>query len=175
MRGLGGAIVDIGDLGTIPRILFATDGTIIHIVEAYAEEPVDLVRLRSSMVTDPAVRRAFGAEPDERALQRLSLLKGRRSGRVFVHADSIVMPDRLPPPLPDELVTTDESILRLLSKHRIASFREGIGEWEGHDTAVGAHFDGGPDVELVARTYQIVVHGRPVAWITESFPKSSFS
>jgi len=175
MRGLGGAIVEIGDLGIIPRILFATDGTIIHIVEAYAGEAVDLVRLRSSMVTDPGVRQELGAEPDERALQRLSLLRGRRSGRVFVHADSIVLLDRLPPPLADELMSTGTSILKLFAQHQIASFREGIGEWEGHDTAVGAHFDGGPDVELVARTYQIVVHGRPVAWITESFPKSSFS
>ncbi len=175
MRGRGGVIVDIGDLGIIPRVLFATDGTIIHIIEAYAEEPVDLVRLRSSMVTDSAVRRAFEAEPDERALQRISLIQGRRSGRVFVHADSIVMLDRLPPPVPEELMTTASSILRLFSQHQIASFREGIGEWEGHDETVAAHFESGASAELVARTYQIVVKGRPVAWITESFPKGSFT
>ena len=34
---------------------------------------------------------------------------------------------------------------------------------------------GQPDEVLVARTFRVVVAGRPVAWITETFPKAGLS
>jgi len=168
-------IVDIVDLGIIPRLLFATDGRISHILEAYAGETVDLVGLTSSLLTEALDRREFGAEGRERVLQRVGLLRGRASGRVFVHAESVVMLDRVSAPVADELTRTSTSVLKLFSQHRIATFREGVGEWEGHDEHIAAHFGIGPGDLLVARTYQVVVCGRPVAWITESFPKNGFS
>jgi len=167
--------VDIRGLGTIPRILFATDGTITHILEAYAGEPVDLVRLSSTMAVDAAHRHRIGIQGDERALRRLSLRQGRHSRCVFVHADSIVVLDRLPEEVADELVETGASLLELLAHHRIGTFRESTAEWEGRDEQVAAHFGIDPAAIHVARTYHIVLGGRPVAWVTESFPKHGFA
>ena len=174
MDGPGGAIVDIRGLSLIPRILFATDGAITHILEAYAGEPVDFVRLHSSLISDAADRRRLDLGDDEQALQRISLLRGSTSGRVFVHASSVVALDRLPEPVAAELQTTGGSLLRLLAQHRIGTFRETVAEWEGRDPQIAAHFGVPPDEIHVARTYQVVLDSRPVAWITESFPKAGF-
>ena len=174
MGGRRGAIVDIRDLSIIPRILFATDGSITHILEAYAREPIDLVRLASSMDADPDERRDLGIDDDERVLRRRSLLQGRNSGRTFVHADSVVAVDRLPRAVVDDLLETGTSLLKLLSRHRVGSFRETIAEWEDADERIAGYFGDDPAESQVARTYQIVVGGRPVAWVTETFPRNSF-
>ncbi len=173
--GLGGAMVDIRDLELVPRILFATDGAITHILEAFAGEPMDPVRLSSSDVTDPAQREEFGIADHERALCRLSLLRGRTSGRAFVHSDSVVVLDRLPAPVADELVATGTSLLKLLSQRRIGTFRETTAEWEGHDGPIADRLGIPPTEVLLARTYQIVAGGQPVAWSTEHFPRTGFS
>ncbi len=171
MTRRGGAAVDIRDLGIIPRILLATDGAITHILEAVAGEPVDMVRLRSSVAPDPRELADLGMGEGERALRRRSVLRGRQSGCVLVHADSTVVLGRLPEQVAEEYLTAEHGLLPLLSQRRIGTFRESIGEWEGTDEVIASHFGIGPGEILVARTYQIVVGGRPVAWITESFPK----
>lgn len=175
MTGAVDAISDIRGLDLIPRILFATDGAITHILEAYVGEPVDLVRVTSATVSDPAERLEAGFDHDERGLRRKSLLAGRRSGRVFVHSESVVFLDRLPEPVADELVRSGTSLLKLLTGRGIGTFRESIAEWEGTDEHIAAFFGIAPSEIHVARTYQIVVHGRPVARVTESFPKHRFS
>lgn len=168
-------VIDIGDLSIIPRILLATDGTITHILEAYAGEPIDLVRLSSTLVTDASGLEHLGVEVGERTLRRLSLRRGSQSGRVFVHSDSVVVLDRLPEHLAEEFVRTGASLLKLLAKHRIGTFRENIDEWEGMDAEVAGLLGIDRSEILVARTYQIVVGGRPVAWVTERFPRNGFS
>lgn len=174
MGGLGSALFDIRHLDLIPRILFATDGAITHILEAYAGESVDFVRLASSPLSDPDTRDELGIGRDERALQRLNVLRGRTSGRVFVLADSVVALDRLPPAVADELVSGESSLLKLLTQRRVGTFRETIAEWEGHDDAVAARLGIDPSEVQVARTYQVVIGGRPAAWCTERFAKTGF-
>ncbi len=174
MKGAVEARCDITGLGLIPRILFATDGAISHILEAYVGEQVDLTRMTSAPVTDPDERLEVGLEGDERGLRRRSLLRGRRTGRVFVHTESVVFLDRVPTQVADELVTTGTSLLKLLTSRRIGTFRESIAEWEGTDPQIAACFGIDPADVHVARTYQIVLQGRRVARVTESFPKLRF-
>ena len=166
---------DITGLGLIPRILFATDGGIGHILEAFAGERVDLTRMTSAAVTDPAERLEVGLVDDERGLWRRSLVRGRQTGRVFVHADSVVFLDRLPLAVADELVETGTNLLKLLTDCRIGTFREIIAEWEGTNPQIAACLGIDPQEVQVARTYQIVVQGQPVARVTESFQKFGFS
>lgn len=167
--------MNIGDLGLVPRILFATDGTITHILEAYAGEPVDLVRLTSTVVEDASRWQDLGADHGERALERLSLMRGRHSERVFVHAVSVVLLDRLPEGVGEELVTKGTGLLALLTRRRIGTFRETISDWQGEDGEIAACFGIGASEVLVARTYEVVMGGRPVAWATETFPKGGFA
>lgn len=175
MKGVVDARCDVTGLGLIPRILFATDGAISHILEAYVGERVDLSRMTSAAVTDPAERLEVGLVGDERGLRRRSLLRGRRTGRVFVHTESVVFLDRLPTQVAEELAETGTSLLKLLTSRRIGTFREGIAEWEGTDPQIAACFGIDPAEVHVARTYQVVLKGRPVARVTETFPKLGFS
>lgn len=162
------------DLGVVPRILVATDGTLTHILEAYAAEPVHLVKLSHDVVTDAAVRAAFSLDPHERALRRIILLKGSTSGTTFVYAESVVMLDRLPPPVAEGLLETDIPIGKLLFSCRAETFREIIAVGEEHDPVAATHFGVDPWRPLVSRTYEIVYENRPVTRITEKFPTSWF-
>lgn len=161
----------MGALGIVPRILLATDGTLTHILEAYADEPVYLVKLMHDFLIEPEARRPYGLAEDEQALRRVILLRGSRSGATFIHADSVVMMDRLPDGMADALLQTDRPIGKLLAERCAETFREIVSVWEVHDEGIASHFDIHPLDPLLARTYRILSGGRPLAWITETFPK----
>lgn len=167
--------MDTYDLGMVLRILMSTDGTVTHIVEAYAGEPVYLVKLFHGFVTDPADRAKVGLDAGERALRRKILLRGTDSHVTFVYADSVVMLDRLPPGVADGLLSSETPIGKLLYACQAETFREITAMWEEHDEHIAALFDVDADATLVSRTYKIVMEGRPFAWITEKFPKSAFA
>ncbi len=171
-QGTSGAA--LGALGVVPRILLAADGTLTHILEAYAAEPVHLVKLAHDMVTDRSLRSSLDLDDDERALRRVILLRGTKSDVTFVHADSVVMLDRLPESVATGLLETDIPIGKLLFSCRAETFREILAVKEERDPAVTAHFGLAADQPLVSRTYQIVLEGRPVALITERFPPTCF-
>lgn len=164
----------LDDIGTVQRLLLATDGTLTHILEAYLGERVCLVKLRNALLTDPAERGRHELDEDERALRRVILLQGSRTGATFVFADSLVMLDRVDPLVASGLLETDTPIGKLLWRCRAETFREITDVWQRRDGAIAAHF-GLPGTDpLVSRKYQIVEHGRPIAIITETFPKLGF-
>ncbi len=170
----GGAGFPLDRLGMVPRILLTTDGTLTHILEAYACEPVYLVKLLQALVDDPARRAAVGLEGGERALRRIILLRGAKSDTPFVYADSVVLLDRLPPPVRDGLLETDTPIGKLLYSCRAETLREITAMAEEHAPEVAAHFGVSAAQAVLSRTYRVVLAGRPVAHITEKFPASSF-
>lgn len=174
MGGAGYAGSALDSLGVVPRILLATDGTLTHILEAYAAETVYLVKLSHDPVTDPSARAELGLGADEQALRRVILLIGSVSDTVFVHADSVVMLDRLPPTVADGLLETETPVGKLLFSCRAETFREMLAVGETRDAAVAAHFGLDPAEALLFRTYQILLEDRPIIRITESFPRASF-
>lgn len=165
----------LDSLGLVPRILLRTDGTLTHILEAYAEESVCVVKLKQTTVTDPVVRDALSLDPDERAVRRVILLKGATSGTTFIYADSTVMLDRLPELVATGLMETDMPIGKLLFSCRAETLREIIGMGQECDAAIARHFGCGPEDPLVSRTYQILLEDRPVTRITEKFPRAAFA
>ncbi len=169
-----GVTLDFDALSMVQRILLATDGTVTHILEVYAGEIMSLVKISHSAVTDPGERAGYGLREGERGLRRVILLKGSRSDVVFVYADSVVMLDRLHPLVADGLLTTDTPIGKLLWRCRAETFREIVAAWEDRDERAAACFGLGPEAPLLARTYDIVQNGRPIARITEKIPKAAF-
>lgn len=174
MGGASTSEISLEGLGIVPRILVATDGTLTHILEAYAEEKVYLVKLAHDLVTDPQVRARLELDDQERALRRVILLKGVETHATFVYADSVVMLDRLPPSVATGLLETDRPIGKLLFSCRAETFREILWVGQQEDAGVTPHFGLDADVPLVSRTYQIVFRDRPIARITEKFPTSAF-
>lgn len=166
--------VDVRALSVVGRIALTTDGTLTHILEAYAGEPVQLVKLANVLVAagesvEPAL------DEGERALRRTILLRGRDSGTAFVYAESVVIIDRLPPSVVHGVLETDRPIGKLLIDCRFETLRRITAVWEEPAGAVAAHLDIAPTDTLVARTYEIVAAGRPFARITEKFAKSGFA
>lgn len=165
---------DLADLSLVQRVLLATDGTVTHILEAYAGERMSLLKLAHEMLTDPAERAGLDLEGDERALRRVILLKGCVSGLTFIHADSVMLLDRLHPVVADGLVNTDTPIGKLMWKCRSETFREVLSVWVERAGPIGPHFGLDRSAPVVARTYQIVEGGQTIAWITERFPRRNF-
>jgi chorismate-pyruvate lyase len=164
----------LDDIGLVQRLLLATDGTLTHILEAYLGERVSLVKLHQSLVTDPVDRDRHELDDGERALHRVILLQGSGTRATCVFADSLMLLDRLHPLVADGLLETDTPIGKLLWKCRTETFREITDVWERHDDDIAAHFGLGATDPLVSRKYQIVEGGRPIAIITETFPKLGF-
>lgn len=171
---LTGETDDLADLALVQRVLLATDGTVTHILEAYAGELMELVKLTQDLVVDPVERIAHDLDGSERALRRVILLRGSQSGVTFLHADSVVLLDRLHPFVADGLLNSDTPIGKLMWKCRAETFREVLSVWVQPAGPVGAHFGLRVDAPLIGRTYQIVEGGRPIAFITERIPRRAF-
>lgn len=165
---------DLADLSLVQRVLIATDGTVTHILEAYAGERMSLVKLAHELLLDPVERAELDLDDDEQALRRVILLRGSQSGITFLHAESVMLLDRLHPVVADGLLNSDTPIGKLMWKCRAETFREVLWVWVEPAGGIGAHFGLEPSSPLVARTYQIIEGGQPIARITERFPRHNF-
>lgn len=165
---------DPGALTPFQRVLVSTDGTVTHILEAYAGERVAVVKLVQAFDTSDAGDAALAVPGDEKVLRRRVLLRGVTSGRNLLHAEAVVVLDRIDPAVLDGLLATDQPIGVLLADNRTETFREILTVGCEPAGSVGEHFGVSPDSELVSRTYRIVANGQPVILITEKFPREFF-
>jgi len=158
--------------GALQRILLTTDGTVTHVLEAFACEPIRVVRLSHAWDQWDRGDPSLGIAPMETVLRRRVLLQTEHSRRTFIYAESVMVRDALDPSLQEALATTDMPVGRLLSNSRAETFREII-EWG--DTPAGPcahHFGLEPTATMLFRTYRIVVGGRTAMVIMEQFPFS---
>ena len=162
-------------LNTFQRVLLMTDGTVTDILEAHVAESICVVRLTQSFgCDDPEMAPECELLKNERVLHRTVLLQGTSSGTNFLHGESIIVPDRLPAPVLEGLLTTDKPIGRLLAENRVETFREIVGLGFEPACEYGNYFGVDPESQLVFRTYRIYVRQRAVMRITEKFPISWF-
>lgn len=156
------------------RILVGTDGTVTHILEAYADEPIEVEKLRQEVDSANGDDADLDLSADERVLRRTVLLRGRRSRRPLLYAEVVVALDRVEPAFLDGLTTTDKPIGTLLRQHRTETFREILLVDREPAGRRGSHFGIGPEAELILRTYRILSARRPSILVTETFPAESF-
>ncbi|MDQ4069612.1 MAG: chorismate pyruvate-lyase family protein [Actinomycetota bacterium] len=169
-----GDIHAAADLTRFQRMLLGADGTVTSILEAYAGEPVEVLKLLQAFETATEAQAELGLGPGDRALRRRALLRGRHSRRNLLYAETIVMPDRVEPALLEGLLGTDKPLGALLVETRAETFREILAVHREPSGPTGAHFGIGPEGQLMSRTYRILQGGRPVILVTEKFPASSF-
>ena len=156
------------------RMLLGTDGTVTHILEAYADEPIDVVKLVQVFDTADADDADLGVSGDEKLLRRRVLLRGRRTGWSLLYAEAVVVLDRVHPAFLEGLLETDKPIGVLLADARTETFREILRVGREPAGPTGAHFDVDPDAELIVRTYRIIAGRQPMILITEKFPADAF-
>ncbi len=85
----------VAPLSTFQRILLMTDGTVTDVLEAYALEPIRVVKLSQSFDAIDGERPELERPTSDRVLRRSILLQGAHSGTNFVYADSGLTPDHL--------------------------------------------------------------------------------
>ncbi len=156
------------------RILLGTDGTVTHILEAYADEPVDVSKVSQLFDTSDDDDPRLDLSAGDKVLRRLVLLRGRRSGQTLLFAEVVVALDRVEPALLDGLTGTDKPVGILLRESRAETFREVLRVDREPAGTCGAHFGISADAELLFRTYRILSRRQPIMLITEKFPAQSF-
>ena len=155
------------------RLLLGTDGTVTRLLEAYAGEPVEVVKLLQ--VFDTA--RDGDADllaPDGQVLRRRALLRGQQSRQSLLYAEAVVALDRVEHALLAGLLETDKPIGVLLMENRTETFRELLTVGRERAGEGAAHFGVDPTADLLFRTYRIFAGGLPLLLIIEKFPAEYF-
>ena len=174
MVGAGMRPADDASLTRFQRMLLGTDGTVTHILEAYADEPVEVVKLLQALDVGGEADAELELSTDDKLLRRRVLLRGTETGRTLLYAEATVAVARVGPEILDGLVRTDRPIGALLAAHRTETFREILRVQREPAGALGAYFGVEPSADLIARTYRIIQGRRPLILITEKFPLTSF-
>ena len=167
-------MTDAASFTRFQRMLLGTDGTVTHILEAYADEPIDVVKLLQGVDTSNDADAHLRLSGDEKVLRRRVLLRGRDSGQPLLYAEAVVALGRVEPAFLDGLVGTDKPIGILLAENRTETFREILAVDREPAGALGAHFGIDATAELISRTYRIMARQQPMILITEKFPADCF-
>lgn len=170
----GHPVVTTTPLNTFQRILLGTDGTVTHLLSAYADEAIEIVKLQQVLDAAEEDDAPLELSGNEMLLRRRVLLRGKRSKQNLLYAEAVVVLERVAPAFAEALVDTDKPIGVLLGENRMETFREILVIDREAAGSCADHFGIDPSDELIMRTYRIVVQGQPVLLITEKFPADSF-
>jgi chorismate-pyruvate lyase len=156
------------------HLLLDTDGTVTKILEAFAGEPMEVVKLLQVFGTAGDADADLLPVPGDQVLRRRVVLRGRHSHQRFLYAEAVVVLDRVAPAIVEGLLRTDQPIGILLAEARAETFREILRTGREPAGARGAHFGIEHTEDLLSRTYRIIQDGRPAILITEKFPAGFF-
>lgn len=146
-----------------------------RIIEAYADEPVDVVKLAHVLI-EPGHSGCAELDlgSDEPLLEREVLLRGRRSGTDFLYAEARIALHRLPEGVRDGLLLSDVPIGALLAEHRVETWKEMLSAGRQPAGACARRLGIADNATVWARSYRVFSGRRPVMAVTEKFPSSAF-
>ncbi len=162
--------VDAAALDAFQRALLAIDGTVTQFIEAWALEPVEVVRLDQCELSLPASEPWLALDAGARVIRRRVMLCGAVSGRFYTWADSLIAAERVGAPMRHGLECEGGGIGRIIIDAGLESRREAL--WYGRDrpadvpAEVSVHHHGA----FLVRTYRLLAEARPLMLITERFP-----
>jgi chorismate-pyruvate lyase len=160
--------VNFRALSPFYRSLLVIDGTVTKFIEAFTMEPVVVERLSQEELVLPADHEWLEAPAGTKVIAREVLLRGTLRGVVFAHAASLLVADRLPAQVQEELATHPGGLGRIMNDAGLETRRDIL--WYGRErNAVPPEGLGGRG-EFIARTYRVVHDGRPFMLINEKFP-----
>jgi len=160
-------------LSPVQRIILTTDGTLTDILEAYALEPIQVVKLSEN----PAYlvgESPLGINAETALRQRKILLQGERSGINWLYAESFIVTERLHKQFNHGLDTPSQPIGKLWNTYKMETFKETLHRFEEPAAALATHFDISPDDTLICRTYRVFSQRQPIMLITDKMPKSFY-
>lgn len=162
--------VNLRALTPFQRALLVIDGTVTKFIEAYTMEPI-AVRILSHdhrrLSTDNAWLEAVAGTT---VFARDVVIEGKYTGALYAHALSLVLPDRLPAVVLQQMDAHPGGIGKILLDSRMETRREVL--WYGREAGENLPAEIRPRISggCLSRTYRILTGGRPVSLIHERFP-----
>lgn len=162
--------INLRTLNPFQRALLVIDGTVTKFIEAYTMEPVEIVRIEHKTLPVSKDQPWLDLGKGTPVIFREVVISGKYSRTFYVHAVSMLVPERLPDSVRDQLQVQGEGIGHLLNGTDLETRREIM--WFGRErlkqppAAIKDLFAG----DFISRTYRIFTHGQPVALINERFP-----
>lgn len=162
--------IDLRTVTPFQRALLSIDGTVTKFIEAYMLEPVEITRLRQQEQQLNADHHWLAAPADTTVIARQVLLRGKYSGTIYAYAVSLLIADRLPTNVVQELDVEPAGLGRILLNSQLENRREVL--WYGReqiaDLPEAIEVYTGND--FISRTYRIIVGNQPMMLISEKFP-----
>jgi chorismate-pyruvate lyase len=158
----GGEPLPIATLPPFLRALLVTDGTVTKALEAYFWEPVVVDTLRQEFIHAADEIPWIAVNEGDQVLVREALLRGDDTGKPYARAFSVIRTALIPPSFRDRLINREIGIGVLIRDSGLESFREVM--------EVGVEPDSHAAARALYRTYRIIIDGKPVILISETFP-----
>jgi chorismate-pyruvate lyase len=166
---------DIWELNRDLRTLIATNGTLTRILEVISNDEIVVQLIKQQIYPASAKIPEFKDLATSRVLRRRVLLSGRKSGRRFIAAESLIAIDLLPSATIEGLTETDHPIGELILANRLETFKEEPEIWHAEfPNWVSLADDQDTESSALARRYRIIFRGQPTFIITEYFLHDSF-
>lgn len=167
--------LDLRQLSPFQRVLLITDGTVTATIEAFLGEKMVVNVIAQDYVNSSDVSSPLDLQHSTRLLRRQILLKGERSHKACLYAESLIVPQRLPEAIRAGLLQRRKPIGELLQQTRLETFREITAREVTPAGDLATHFKCDPAQALISRTYRVFASRQPIMLITEKFPDDAFT
>lgn len=158
------------------RTLVITDGTVTKTLEAFFWEPVVVDTLHQSLTHAEQPIEWLDAPAGEELLVRRIRLRGTNTGTIYAFAFSLIRTASISPELRQGLLDGLIGIGELIRDCGLESYREllhfGHTREMAYSQAANSHMP--RPLDLISRTYRIIIGRRSSIVITESFPLEVF-
>jgi chorismate-pyruvate lyase len=167
--------LDIEAMPPFLRALLVTDGTVTKSLEAYFWEPVVVENLGQCSIELTEDITWLGMKGGDVVLQREVLLKGSRTGNVYVYAKSLLRLGLLPQMIRDDMLAGKIGIGEIMRESGLETYREILDiSREINESPVTLIGEAGRG-EMICRTYRVFINHEATMLITEKFPYSLYS
>lgn len=168
-------LIDISKLHPLQRIILIYNGTLTKLLEHLLSEQLTVIKLDESVEVTEEPLPYLELLANQSVIHRKICLQGQNTGINWLYAESIIVPDRLPPLFRQELLESKTPIGKLWVKHRVETFKELLPPFEESAEELAVHFRMMPEQQLIGRTYRVFSHQQPIMMLTEKFPARYFT
>ena len=161
--------IDLLSMTPFERGWLVMVGLVTQLIEAYTLEAVQVRQLwqerRAMSADDEWLQVAAGHE----VISRQVLLTGTRTARAYVDGEALIVGDRLPVEVQEDLYNSKMGLGQILQHRKIETRGELL--WCGLENVseVPEAFGSSKDRPAVSRTYRFIHQGAPAVLITERF------
>ena len=166
--------IDLSTLNPLQRIILVYNGTLTRLLETFLNEQLTVVKLHETLepISEPIPYLDLHAHQE--VINRKICLQGQTSGTNWLYAESIIVPEHLPPLFRQDLLESQIPIGKLWCKHRIETYKELLPPFAEPAEELAEHFHVGTDHLLLGRTYRVYSNQKPIMMLTEKFPAHYF-